>query len=870
MLRSLICLFFLMWYTSNLFATHNRAGEITYKQLSAYTYEITLITYTYTPSYANETRDVLPIDWGDGTMSNIPRIQIQYLPDNYTKNTYRMTHTFPGPGIFKIVMEDPNRNQGVSNIFDSVNIPFSVSTTLRIDAILGNNSTPILLNPPVDKAALGQRFVHNPAAYDPDGDSLSYALTECTGQNGDPIPNYTFPQASKHLYVDSISGDLIWDAPVALGIYNVAMVVKEWRKGVLIGQVVRDIQIEVFQSNNNTPTIESLSNVCVRANDTIRFFVKATDVDNNFLTLTASGGPLEMVTKMASFTSVSGVGSVQSEFVWVPSCEEVREQPYTVLFKVVDNGSDVSLAGFRYVSIVVIGHAPIQIQAESKSIAVQLQWTDTVCANQQSYSVFRSAQAVPYPVLYCETGFPQELQNSYQMVASVDAAQTNLFDVNNGIGLSPGFTYCYRLLSHYADGVPSYISEETCVQLKPSVHVLTNVSVQKTDDVQGEIFVAWSLPREFDSITFPKPYEYRVYRSYGFTGNNFVEIARIPGLQDTTFVDSEIATRDSAFSYKVELYSKASGTAVLVGTPPICSSPFLTLVPQNKKISLSVHAQVGWQNDTMFVYRKQLDSDDFELRGYSTTQTFVDTGLVNLQEYCYYVTTSGYFDYDYLPKRVYNNSQIACVTPADTVPPKAPSFIVLQDCNSFSRKITWTIDTTDEIQTVYIYFKNCKNQTVERIAMLSSMQQQFTHSFPDTISNMAGCYYLTAIDSAGNVSDIWSDTCLYNCPVYVLPNIFTPNADGQNDVYHPVHNRFVESVDMKIYDSWGNLVFETKNPKILWKGFHSKTNKPLDDGVFYYVCDVYEYWSDCEVHPRTLTGFIHMFSDGKKILQQNE
>ena len=314
----------------------------------------------------------------------------------------------------------------------------------------------------------------------------------------------------------------------------------------------------------------------------------------------------------------------------------------------------------------------------------------------------------------------------------------------------------------------------------------------------------------------------------------------------------------------------ASGSAVLIGSPPVCSSPFITLVSQNKKISIGVHAQVGWRNDSLYVYRKQLDSDNYILIGKNAGQEFIDTGLVNLQEYCYYVTTSGYFTHAQLPARVYNVSQIACAYPADTVPPQAPKYVVTQDCNAFSRTISWTIDTIDEIQTVCLYYKNCKVNTYSRLATLSSTQTQFIHTFSDTVSNMAGCYYLTCIDSAGNESVVWTDTCLYNCPVYTLPNIFTPNADGQNDVYHPVRNRFVESVDMKIYDSWGNLVFETNNPKIVWKGFHGKTNKPLDDGVYYYVCDVYEYWSDCVIHPRTLVGFIHMFSDGKKMLQQNE
>ncbi|MCK7540653.1 MAG: hypothetical protein MZV63_62060 [Marinilabiliales bacterium] len=45
----------------------------------------------------------------------------------------------------------------------------------------------MLLNPPYDKAALGQVFIHNPAAFDPDGDSLSYKLTVCTKEDGKPI-----------------------------------------------------------------------------------------------------------------------------------------------------------------------------------------------------------------------------------------------------------------------------------------------------------------------------------------------------------------------------------------------------------------------------------------------------------------------------------------------------------------------------------------------------------------------------------------------------------------------------------------------------------------------------------------------------------
>jgi gliding motility-associated-like protein len=51
----------------------------------------------------------------------------------------------------------------------------------------------------------------------------------------------------------------------------------------------------------------------------------------------------------------------------------------------------------------------------------------------------------------------------------------------------------------------------------------------------------------------------------------------------------------------------------------------------------------------------------------------------------------------------------------------------------------------------------------------------------------------------------------------------------------------VESVNMRIYNRWGNLVFKTNNPDILWDGTNQSNNKKCVDGVYYYACDVKEY-----------------------------
>ena len=116
------------------FATHNRAGEITYEQLSELTYKFTLVTYTYTPSLAD--RPTLVLEWGDGTESTVNRISKISLPNQVNMNIYTGTHTYSGQGSFVISMLDQNRNGGVTNIPNSINQPFYMLNNVVLIFIL--------------------------------------------------------------------------------------------------------------------------------------------------------------------------------------------------------------------------------------------------------------------------------------------------------------------------------------------------------------------------------------------------------------------------------------------------------------------------------------------------------------------------------------------------------------------------------------------------------------------------------------------------------------------------------------------------------------------------------------------------------------
>ena len=144
-LKRLILLVLVSFYFASLNATHNRAGEITYVQLSDLTYRITITTFTYTLSYAD--RQQLDCDFGDNSIatasrSNGPNQMGEILLNFYKKNIYIIDHTYPGPGIYKIVVQDPNRNAGVKNIPNSVNVIFSISTILTVNPAMGRDATP--------------------------------------------------------------------------------------------------------------------------------------------------------------------------------------------------------------------------------------------------------------------------------------------------------------------------------------------------------------------------------------------------------------------------------------------------------------------------------------------------------------------------------------------------------------------------------------------------------------------------------------------------------------------------------------------------------------------------------------------------------
>ncbi len=343
-----------------LFATHNFSGEITVRKTGPLTVTATITTWTKASS-VNADRDSLVICWGDGQCLLIARSngggEGEIVGPDLKKSVYVSTHEYLFGNLFHISMTDPNRVTGIINVNypSSEYVPFYLETIINLQADAALHS-PILLEAPVDQALLYQPFVHVPNAFDLDGDSLSYALvTPFSGMNT-PVLNYIYPDQivpgpDNQLTLDPVTGKLTWDAPQQAGLYNIAIEIKAWRNGVLMEKVLRDMLIEVRESNNLHPVINLTPNyaednvVEVVVGQTVQIAVTASD-PVQVVNLSASGGLLGNYFQQNAVFSSDNDGGV---FTWTVAPEHVRHEPYTVLFKASDDGAFVPWPAFRMV-----------------------------------------------------------------------------------------------------------------------------------------------------------------------------------------------------------------------------------------------------------------------------------------------------------------------------------------------------------------------------------------------------------------------------------------------------------------------------------------------------------------------------------------
>ncbi|MBL4624730.1 MAG: hypothetical protein JKY42_06280, partial [Flavobacteriales bacterium] len=767
------------------FATHNRAGEITYcaDPSDPLRFSVTVTTYTDPLSVAADRCEVT-IDYGDGTIDTIYRVNGQTggcacdnnipcgqsLTITVKMNQYVGTHIYSGTGTFVISVDDPNRNDGILNIPNSVNTTFFIKDTLVIDNWLGTNCSPILNFPPIDNGCTFEVFQHMPGAIDPDGDSLDFSLIRCSAPppDGDGIlDGYVFPNQvtgnlGTSLTIDRYTGLVEWDSPQIQGEYNFCILIREFRSGIFIGSMVRDMQITISPCNNDPPELIVPTPLCVTAGDLIDTTIFATDPNNNFLILTSTGDPYLAGNSPAQFDTVSGTSPIFASFTWQTNCSHVNNNGYQVFFRVEDNGSGASIVRYETMDIQVVAPAPQNLTATPLANSVVLDWDHSACLP-EGYMVYRKLDSLGWCPSDCETGVPA--YTGYDLIYTGDTS-TAYTDNDNGNNLLHGYQYCYIVVAYFADGAESYATCEACTELVKDVPVITHVTINSTDASSGTDSIIWSFPTDLDTSLFKGPYYYEILDELGnLVGQtaNDIDIYNV----DTFFVNTTNTTIQK--NYKVNLYYDG-GT--LVGGTQLASSVFLSSTPSDNQITLSWTESVPWVNTEYIVMRFNNSTVLFDTLDTVSVQLYVDTNLLNGKEYCYYVTSIGAYSASGFTSPLYNRSQEICDKPIDNVAPCSPvAPNISSNCEELQNGLTWinpNLICSDDVVGYYIYYAPQLGQPLQIVdSILDANITTYDQSLTGT-GSVAGCYEVTAIDTFYNESPFSDVLCVDNCPIYEL------------------------------------------------------------------------------------------------------
>lgn len=866
-----LLLFALLCFTSALRASHYRAGEITYEQISGELYRVIVTTYTDPSSQANQFTINIPLDWGDGSpIQTVDRTSLTMLAGGTTQeNVYIAQHAYSSDGVYRVSITDPNRVANIVNINGGINtdgVAFYLESVIRINSFIGNNQSPKLTVKPILDGCLQFFYMHNPGAYDPDGDSLVYSLGVPKDAGGKPVPNYSTPFASDSFSINPRTGSVYWVLPTGTGLYNILIRITEYRNGKVVGYVERDMQVRIRDCVNAPPTIPIVSNYCVQAGDTVKFIVSSTDANIQTVTIRGYGGPFSIPIKPATLdpNPGQGVSLATTSFVWKTACNHIRYRAHTGTIEAIDNYFDNPMATYATFDIKVVGPKPTNLQLKQRGSGFILSWNRDTCQLANVYKIYRKIDSSFYTNQSCVTGMPSNL--GFQQIGTISGninSQTDTFfyDNNNGEGLSPLVNYCYRIVAVFpprrdngvvigGDPSESYVSNQTCGAIILSKPILTKVSVRNTSSTLGSIQLNWIRPDTLDTTYYVAPYRVVCKRAILTNGTAGVYTAfktfAYPAfylINDTFTVDTNLNTQNNQYVYRIELQFDSAGIFSFADESPLASSEFLSVYATDNANILSWSEKVPWLNESYTLYRKNSVSGLFDSITTTAQKNYIDTGLVNGTPYTYLLRSYG--RYSFFNDSILNFSQQITGIPIDTVKPCSPIPTVTTPCDItgvFTTKLNWIPRSScaKDVVSYNIYYKKFVTDNYTLLASFDAQTFQYIDTRDTLKFSIAGCYAVTGVDSFNNESLFDNAICVDNCPYYEIPNVFTPGSDGKNDMLHPFPYRFIDKIELKIYNRWGQIVFETNNLDINWDGKDKDSGTDCAEGTYYYTLNVYE------------------------------
>ena len=343
------------------YATHAAGGNLTYTHIAGNQYSIRLTFYRdcfginpnmpvivkiYSASCAQYDELVLPPLPGTGqeitnSCPGDPTTCAGGIEPGIQKWEFEQTYSFPAQcSDWNIYIAIAARNQAITTLQSPGTDSLFIEA--QLDNSVSDNNSPQFSVDPIVFVCIGQQFTFNNGAIDPDGDSLVYSFIAPRNTNNLPVvynvgysvlnPISSLPPVS----LDPITGDIVMNATTTeVGV--MAVLILEYRNGVVIGSVLRDIQIYTVPCTNSLPTVSGINGTtnysmtaCAGTNICFDLFSDDLDVGQT-LTMTWNNGV------PAGSLTTAGAPHPTGHFCWATLPSDARPQPYTFTVTIEDD-----------------------------------------------------------------------------------------------------------------------------------------------------------------------------------------------------------------------------------------------------------------------------------------------------------------------------------------------------------------------------------------------------------------------------------------------------------------------------------------------------------------------------------------------------
>jgi len=414
-LRKVLITFVAIIFALNSWASHIMGGDISYSYMGqqasgAYRYEITFTIFgncDQNSNWPNPMNDIMFGIYMEGTDPTADKLFIEENIVNLTSTSFftpdlpagctMSTDVCAWEAKYVQVVDLPTSVSG--NFANGYHIYYDVccrnGSIINLDnpgftgsafyAFIPNpllvNSSPIFANTPLPFICVNDTTPLLNTAFDPDGDLLVFSFEEpyrgysSGGGAPGPTPTYSvdinplvwpIPQvtwasgytaaqpfgASGYSSINGFTGASEYMSTLQ-GPFVVAVEIKEYRNGNLIGITRRDMQFQVVQCQvnpnpvltNSGPVGDTLgsgtTNYVIEEGDTLCFDILFDDSNNDDITLSSNGiifDAAQTTPEATINTPQIGTGSAEATFCWETGCDQGRPQPYLFTVNATDDG----------------------------------------------------------------------------------------------------------------------------------------------------------------------------------------------------------------------------------------------------------------------------------------------------------------------------------------------------------------------------------------------------------------------------------------------------------------------------------------------------------------------------------------------------